>query len=93
MAARTSALTLHEKWREKIGASMLINRLRNHAIGRIEMSPTQLRAAEILLRKVVPDLSAVEHTGEITHNYVAEIPARTEDAQSWQQAHTPPSLQ
>jgi hypothetical protein len=59
MAARSSALVLHEKWREKIRASMLINRLRNHVLGRIEMSPTQLKAAEILLRKVVPDVSAI----------------------------------
>ena len=59
MAARISRLELHEKWREKIRASMLINRLRNHVLGKIEMSPTQLRAAEILLKKVVPDLSAV----------------------------------
>lgn len=59
MAARLTAVTLHEKWREKIRASMLINHLRNHVLGRIEMSPTQIKAAEILLRKVVPDVSAV----------------------------------
>jgi hypothetical protein len=27
------------------------------------MSPTQLRAAEVLLKKTLPDLSAIAHTG------------------------------
>jgi hypothetical protein len=42
---------------------MLINRLQNHVIGRIEMSSTQLSAAEVLLKKTLPDLSAAELTG------------------------------
>lgn len=43
-------------------------------MGAIELSATQVRAIEILLRKVAPDMLAVEHTGEITHQYVAELP-------------------
>jgi hypothetical protein len=62
MAARSSKVILHEKWREKIRASMLINRLRNHVLGRLEMSNTQLRAAEILLSKVMPNLQATDIT-------------------------------
>ena len=58
--ARTSKVILHEKWREKIRASMIINRLRNHVLGRIELSTTQIQAARILLNKVVPDLSQVD---------------------------------
>lgn len=64
MAARTNKVKLTESWREKIRTSMLINRLQNHIIGRIEMSATQLRAAEILLRKNLPDLQAVTHSGD-----------------------------
>jgi len=63
MAARTSKVVLTDSWREKIRTSMLINRLQNHVVGRIEMSPTQLRAAEVLLRKRLPDLNATELTG------------------------------
>jgi len=63
MAARKRKVTLGPEWREKIRASMLINRLQNHVIGRIEMSSTQLRAAEVLLKKTLPDLSAAELTG------------------------------
>lgn len=63
MAARTRKLELDQKWREKIRTSMLINRLTSHVVGRIEMSPTQVRAAEVLLKKNLPDLSATELSG------------------------------
>lgn len=50
--------------RSKIQASQLINRLTDHALGELELSNTQVRAIEILLKKTIPDLSAVEHTGD-----------------------------
>jgi hypothetical protein len=33
-------------------------------LGEAEMSPTQIKAAEILLKKVAPDLARQEVTGE-----------------------------
>ncbi|MCH9837302.1 hypothetical protein K0U83_16670 [bacterium] len=51
------------KTREKIQATQLVNRLQGHVNGKYEMSTTQIRAAEILLRKSLPDLQAVEMTG------------------------------
>jgi hypothetical protein len=42
---------------------MLINRLQNHVAGRLEMTQTQLRAAEVLLKKTLPDQTAQEITG------------------------------
>lgn len=45
-----------------IQATALVNRLKKHADGKIEMSPTQIRAAEILLDRALPKLSAVEQT-------------------------------
>ena len=53
---------------------MLLNRLRDHVFGKCELSPTQIRAAEILLRKVIPDLASVEHSGEVTVHAFA-VPA------------------
>lgn len=46
--------------RAKIQASQLINRISDHVHKGIKMSQTQLRGAEILLRKVLPDLSSTE---------------------------------
>lgn len=62
MAARNRTWT-PEIVRQKIRSSMLINRLQNHVLGRIEMSKTQLSAARILLSKTVPDLSAISISG------------------------------
>lgn len=49
--------------RKKIQAGVLVNRLHRHVIGELKMETSQVRAAEILLRKCVPDLSTVAHTG------------------------------
>jgi hypothetical protein len=46
--------------RAKIQTSQLINRLTDHALGNIELSPTQVRAIEILIKKTLPDLQAVD---------------------------------
>lgn len=59
-----------ERWREKIRAASIINRLYGHVHGEIEMSPTQVRAAEVLLRKVMPDLSTAHIEGHVTHSLV-----------------------
>lgn len=53
------------KTREKIKTSQIINALHNHLVGKWQLSATQIRAAEILLKKTLPDLSAVEHSGAI----------------------------
>ena len=60
--------------REKIRASQLINRLHQCAFGEISLTITQLRAIEILLRKSIPDLAAVEIKSEQAHRYVVELP-------------------
>jgi hypothetical protein len=64
MAARMRK-THQDEVRTKIQASQLINVLQNHALGTTEseLSPSRLKAIEILLRKSVPDLQSVELTG------------------------------
>ena len=63
MAARLH-LRHQDEVRKKIQASQLINRLTDHAFDKIEMSSTQVKAAEILLKKSIPDLSQVQGTGD-----------------------------
>ena len=51
--------------RRKIQASQLINVLQDHALtGEGEITPTRMKAIEILLRKSIPDLSSVEISGD-----------------------------
>lgn len=58
--------------KKRIQASQLINRLTDHALSdQPIMDASQVQAARALLNKVVPDLKAVEHSGN------ADNPIRT----------------
>lgn len=68
--------------RTKIQASVLINRLEQHAAGKIDMSPTQVRAAEVLLKKILPDLQSAElhhhdETADMSEEQLAQRLAAT----------------
>jgi len=52
---------------------MLLNRLQDHAFGEVEMTPTQIQAAQICLKKSMPDLAAMEHTGPDGGALIVEI--------------------
>ena len=63
MAAR-KMLFHPDEVRKKIQASQLINRLQLHVNSdKPVMDPSQVNAANILLRKVIPDLSATTLSG------------------------------
>ena len=64
MAARKRKTELTAAWKAKIQASVLALRLYDHVQGKVEMSNTQVKAAQILLGKMVPDLGRTELTGE-----------------------------
>lgn len=56
--------TLTDAWREKIQTSLLIKRLYENGIGEKKLDKTQQKSIEILLKKLVPDLKAIEHYGK-----------------------------
>ena len=67
MAARLNKLH-QDDIRKKIQTSQLLNVLQGHALkGTGDLSPTRLKAIEILLRKSIADLSAVTITGDPDH--------------------------
>ena len=49
------------RWRCKEKIGNIVNRLIQHANGEIEMTSTQLKAAELYLRKTLPDLNKTMH--------------------------------
>jgi hypothetical protein len=63
MAPRTVKIRHDEETRAKIQASQLINRLQDHVFGSVDVSSSQMKAIEILLKKSLPDLQSVELTG------------------------------
>jgi hypothetical protein len=64
MAARKRKVTLSDSWKDGIKASVIMGRLYNHVQGETEMSQSQIKAAQIILAKIVPDLSRAEITGD-----------------------------
>ena len=51
--------------RKKIQVSQLLNVLQNHALGLTEdLSPTRMKAIEILLRKSMPDMASITISGD-----------------------------
>jgi hypothetical protein len=59
MMAERLRKTHQDDVRAKIQTSQLINRLTDHALGAVDLSPTQVRAIEILIKKTLPDLQAI----------------------------------
>lgn len=58
-----------EDIRKKIKVGMLTKKLEDAAEGKVELTPTQVQAAKILLDRCVPILSSVENT---THEQMPE---------------------
>ncbi len=63
-ARHASSIQTQDYYRSKIRTGMILSVLGQHIEGRREMSATQIQAGLGLLRKVLPDLAAHEHTGE-----------------------------
>lgn len=79
MAARNKAS--HDyKTRQKIKTTQLVNRLTDHALGKIELSTSQVRSIEVLLRKTLADLSQTTLVGDedqpLTVNTIELVPLR-----------------
>jgi hypothetical protein len=55
-----------EDVRKKIQSTIILTRLKDYIVGKIKMEPAQVTAALGLLKKTLPDLSSIEHTGDIT---------------------------
>lgn len=65
----TRRIARDDNTREKIRTAQLINRLQKHVDGDVELSQSQIRAIEILLKKSLPDLSAVHNTDDQTKSF------------------------
>lgn len=63
---RKPGFVMTDEHRTKIANSQILKRLVDHVEGNVDMSATQVSAGLGLLRKVLPDLSAVEAKHDIT---------------------------
>ena len=62
-----------DRTREKIRTGMIVNRLQRYFKGEIELSAGQLKAADILLKKRLPDLAPIAHDGAPVGNTVVQV--------------------
>ena len=60
---RPAGFIMDDSHRAKIANSQILNRLIGHVEGRVEMTKTQVTAGVALLKKVLPDMQAIQHTG------------------------------
>ena len=58
---------------KSINSDKLVEKLQNYINGVIDLSPTQLRAIELLLKKSLPDLKSEEIKGETQSNITITI--------------------
>lgn len=54
-------------------AEAVLDHLVLHTFGEQDLSPTQIRAAEIYLRKRLPDLASVAQTTDVTVRHAEEL--------------------
>jgi hypothetical protein len=77
---RAPGFKMPDEHRTKIKITQILKYLGEHMEGIREMGPTQIQAAQILLRKVMPDLAAIEHSGEVKQTFAVspELPTMEE---------------
>ena len=61
---RKPGFFMTEEHRTKIANSQILNRLIKHFDGEVELSQTQVMVGLALLKKVLPDLQSVQHSGD-----------------------------
>ena len=81
-----------ERTRSAIQTSQIVNRLTSLINGTVEMPPHAVTAALGLLRKTLPDLTSVEHSGEIVTSKVIRAPQVSKSPTSWASEHIPEHL-
>ena len=87
--------------REKLQSAQYIRRLHEIAEKASKADAADVPALRLkadiycrLLAKCLPDLKAVEHSGEIAKpHYVVEVPAPCATTEEWVQKYAPPALQ
>ena len=70
-----------EEWKNSIRTTLILKRVQNYILAKEEdkdfaknkMTSTQMRGAEMLLRKTLPDLKAIEATVDANLNVITPV--------------------
>ncbi len=72
MAARNRK-GLSENTRARIQTTMIVKRLEDHILGKVEMKSSQVQAASVLIKKTLPDLQAIHVQNDALNNSVENM--------------------
>lgn len=64
---RSPGFMMTDEHRSKIGNSKILNNLIEHIEGKRDMTSTQVTAGLGLLKKVMPDMQAIDFDGKMEH--------------------------
>ena len=70
-----SRIEKQEIWRDSIATTQILKRVNKHALDQLEkpMTSSQLKAAEMLLKKTLPDLKMIEGALDINANIITPV--------------------
>ena len=60
MAEKRRLLSQDATWRDNIKTGHILNQLQNHIDGTLDLSASKVKAAEILLKKTMPDVQQIQ---------------------------------
>jgi hypothetical protein len=69
----TETKTHRDRTNEKIKVGHILRRLLKHFDGSLELSASQVSVGLALLKKRLPDLKQMEHTGSVDHRHTEEL--------------------
>ena len=92
MAARINKIRHDDETRAKIQAAQIINRFTACVMGEITLDAQQVSCGKALLAKILPDLSAIDHSGEVTTPYVMRAPMPADTAEAWEKDNSPATI-
>ena len=82
---RVAGFAMGDEHRAKIANSQILKHLIEHSLGARDMSATQVQAAIALIRKILPDLQAIEVQGDVVQHVISE---RLLTAAEWAAQHS-----
>lgn len=87
MAARSRKIRHDDETRAKIQAAQIINRFTQCLMGEVTLDAQQVSCGKALLAKILPDLQAVDHSGDVSVPFVIYAPQPSETSEEWQQEY------
>jgi hypothetical protein len=67
---------------------VIIDRFQKHFMGELDLTPTQIRVGEVLLRKVIPDLTHTDLSTTFHAPLRGRVPAQLSD-EEWEKEYSP----